>query len=118
MIFHIAVLEEWEVAIRDGVYTPPSIAAEGFIHCSTCEQIIATANSFYRGRQDLMLLVIDEGKVSAPLRYEAPVAADDVRAVSRFPHIYGALNLDAVIRAEAFPCGSDGSFELPSAFDE
>ncbi|HEX4208886.1 MAG TPA: DUF952 domain-containing protein, partial [Candidatus Binataceae bacterium] len=99
MIFHIAARAEWKAALREGAYMPASLAAEGFIHCSTREQIITTANLFYRGRHDLMLIVIDEGRLTAPMRYEAPVTANDVRAASQFPHIYGALSLDAVIRA-------------------
>jgi uncharacterized protein (DUF952 family) len=113
-IFHIAIRAEWELAARNGSYAPPSLIAEGFIHCSAREQIIATANLFYRGRTDLILLTIDESRLSAPPRYEAPANADDVRATLRFPHIYGPLNFDAVISAEPFPCGAGGGFELPS----
>jgi uncharacterized protein (DUF952 family) len=118
MIFHIAIGTEWEAAVRNGVYAPPSIAAEGFIHCSTRSQIIATANLFYRGRHDLMLLTIDENRLRAPLRYETPAVPADLRAAQSFPHIYGPLNLDAVISAEAFPCRADGSFELPIGFPD
>ena len=65
-----------------------------------------------------MLLLIDETELVAPVRYEAPGNVDDVRAAQRFPYIYGPLNLDAVIRAEAFPCSADGSFELPIGFPD
>ncbi len=115
MIFHIAVRGEWDAAIRDGSYIPPSLTAEGFIHCSTREQVIETANVIYRGRSDLVLLVIDENLLAAPLRYEVPLGKNDVRAALTFPHIYGALNLDAVISADPFQCGIDGNFELPSS---
>jgi uncharacterized protein (DUF952 family) len=114
MIFHIAVRAEWDEAARDVGYSPPSLTAEGFIHCSTHEQIIGTANLFYHGRSDLVLLVIDENLLAAPLRYEAPLGKNDVRAALSFPHIYGPLNLNAVLSAEPFPCAADGSFELPS----
>ena len=100
MIFHIAVSIEWHAAVSGGVYAPPSIATEGLIHSlgrrmraashrhtiasdgygSTREQIIATANLFYRGRRDLTLLTIDESRLSAPLRYETPAIATDSRA--------------------------------------
>jgi uncharacterized protein (DUF952 family) len=118
MIFHIAVRAEWEAALREGKYAPPSLDAEGFIHCSAREQIIGTANLFYKGRTDLILLGIDEGRLAAPLRYEAPADAKDVRATVKFPHIYGALNLEAVTWAVAFPCSADGSFELPTGVRE
>jgi|ERR1700677_996429 len=114
MIFHIAVRGEWDAAARDVGYMPPSLTAEGFIHCSTREQVIVTANLFYRGRSDLVLLVIDENLLAAPLRYETPPGKNDVRAALSFPHIYGPLNLNAVISAERLPCTADGSFALPS----
>jgi len=114
MIFHIAVRAEWDAAARGGVYIPPSLAAEGFIHCSTRDQVAGTANLFYRGQSDLLLLVIDESLLAAPIRYEAPLGKNDVRAALSFPHIYGPLNLNAVLRVEPLPCAADGSFELPS----
>jgi uncharacterized protein (DUF952 family) len=115
MIFHLAVHADWEMATRQGIYAPPSLAAEGFIHCSTGEQIIDTANLFYRGRGDLILLSIEESRLVAPLRYEAPGTMNDARAALRFPHVYGRLNLDAVTAAVPMPSGHDGSFELPPA---
>jgi uncharacterized protein (DUF952 family) len=115
MIFHIAVRAEWDVASPELGYIPPSITAEGFIHCSTREQVVETANLFYRGRTDLVLLVIDEKLLAAPLRCETPKGKDDVRAALSFPHIYGPLNLNAVLSTDPFPCGTDGTFELPSS---
>jgi len=112
---HILSRSEWDLARRSGDYRPPSLEAEGFIHCSTIEQIIDTANIFYRGRRDLLVLRIDESKLISPLRFEAPAAAGDARPAARFPHIYGPLNLAAVIEATEFPCGADGSFHLPIA---
>jgi len=114
-IFHITTRDDWKAAQRDGVYTAPSLDAEGFIHCSTIDQVVATANSFYRGRRDLVLLCIEESRLKAPLRYESPANPDDTRASQRFPHLYGRLNLDAVDRVVEFPCESDGLFQLPAA---
>ena len=115
MIFHIAVHADWEAARRSGNYAPPSLEMDGFIHCSTRAQIIDTANLFYRGRTDLTLLSIDESLLTPPLRYEAPASPNDARGASRFPHIYGSLNLEAVTSADQFPCSADGSFALPPA---
>ena len=113
MILHILRLSEWEEALRLGTYQPPSIAAEGFIHCSTMAQVIDTANAFFRGTTALLILRIDERKLASPLRFEAPATPEDTRPRESFPHIYGPLNPDAVIYAIEFPREADGSFQLP-----
>jgi uncharacterized protein (DUF952 family) len=114
-ILHITTRAAWESAVRGGLYEAPSLAAEGFIHCSTLHQVVGTADSFFRGAQDLVLLVIDESAATAEVKYEP--AADGGRAAANglFPHLYGPLNLDAVIRVVDFPPGPDGGFSLPQS---
>jgi uncharacterized protein (DUF952 family) len=112
MIFHILSRAEWQAALSRGRHEPASITTEGFIHCSTLEQIVDTANLFYRARRDLILLCIEEVKLIALLKFEAP--ADSNVRTGRFPHIYGALNLDAVAASMDFPCQDDGMFALPA----
>ncbi len=110
-IFHITTREAWTQAQRDGVYRAASLDAVGFIHFSKAEQVVDTANRFYRDQADLVLLVVDAARLLAELRYEPP--AEDHGALTsdaRFPHLYGALNLDAVIRAVDFPPDEDGSW--------
>ena len=72
-----------------GAYTNRSLAEEGFIHCSTIEQIPQVARRFFDGVSDLVLLEIDTGKLSAEVRWE--LAGDQ-----KYPHVYGPLNLDAI----------------------
>jgi uncharacterized protein (DUF952 family) len=115
-IFHIATKMDWDAAGAAGEYAPASLPTEGFIHCSTAEQVIPVANQFYRGQADLLLLVIDTEKLAARLEYEAPSPPDGSpppTSAELFPHLYGALNLDAVAQAVEFPPGEDGAFVLP-----
>src|ERR1700722_20520057 len=79
VILHILNRSQWDLARRQGVYCPPSLEAEGFIHCSTIAQIIDTANLHYRGQHDLLVLRIDERKLTSPLEFEAPATAGDTR---------------------------------------
>jgi uncharacterized protein (DUF952 family) len=109
MILHITDRDDWEAARSAGEYRLDSLEAEGFIHCSTPEQVLGPANELYRGRTGLVLLVIDPSRLSARLVYE-----DLANAGQAFPHIYGPLNLDAVTRVVPFPPGPDGSFDLPA----
>lgn len=118
MILHILRRGEWESAVRQGSYRPASLDTEGFIHCSTIDQSIATANLLFRHASDLLLLCIEETRLLAPLKFEAPAIDDDARPSERFPHIYGSLNLDAVVDAIEFPRAADGSFQLPARVRE
>lgn len=113
LIFHILKNEDWQQAIQTGSYAPRSLQIEGFIHCSTREQTPATANRYYHGQTDLVLLSIDPSLLTAELRLEAPANPHDERARELFPHVYGPINLDAVSRAVDFPCDSGGSFRWP-----
>ncbi len=115
MILHILRRAEWDDARPRGEYRPPSLDAEGFIHCSTVGQVVATANIFFAGATDLLLLQIDERKLLAELKYEVPATPYDERPRTPFPHIHGALNLDAVVAVAEFPCEADGSFRLPAS---
>ena len=108
MILHIAAVDHWEEARARGEYSLDSLETEGFIHCSTPQQVLGPANEFYRGRSDLVLLVIDPARLEAKLIYE-----DLYEAGFLFPHIYGPLNLDAVVNVLPFPTRPDGTFELP-----
>jgi uncharacterized protein (DUF952 family) len=103
MIVHICEKTAWEEAQVAGEYHPRSLDTEGFIHASLPEQVLRVANRFYAGQNGLLLLWIDPQRVRAPVRYEP---ADG----ELFPHIYGALNLDAVEATQLFPCDSDGLF--------
>lgn len=116
-ILHITHQDDWQNALAQGIYETSSIATEGFIHCSFTGQVITVANRFYTGQKDLLILVIDSDKLIAELRVEGPIdpITHQVEAGTNdlFPHLYGALNLDAVTKVLAFPPNNDGRFTLP-----
>jgi uncharacterized protein (DUF952 family) len=104
-IWHITKREQWEQSQIAQVYFSESLESEGFIHCSTSEQVLQVANFLFRGQQGLVLLGIDSSKVQAEIRHEEV-------AGTAFPHIYGALNTDAVVEVLEFQPGVDGLFKL------
>jgi uncharacterized protein (DUF952 family) len=118
MIVHIIKRSEWMLALGRGIYAPDSLRAEGFIHCSTLAQVIDTANRFYRGQDDLVVLHIEESRLTAKLKYEAPAMPHGEAAGELFPHLYGELNVEAVERVVDLPCQADGSFQLPDGLRE
>jgi uncharacterized protein (DUF952 family) len=109
MILHIVKMREWQAALEKGVYHPASLDTEGFIHCSTPEQLLEPANERFRGQQGLALLGIDPEKVVAPIIYE-----DSYASGQAFPHIYGPLNIEAVRVVIPFSPQEDGRFLLPT----
>jgi uncharacterized protein (DUF952 family) len=88
-ILHITTPELWAAGVRLGRYEHPSLSREGFIHCSTHEQLEATLLRHFAGQDRLIALEIDPALLSSALRWEASHGEP-------FPHIYGPLNLDAV----------------------
>jgi release factor glutamine methyltransferase len=103
LLIHLCRLEEWRVAQEQGSYISPSISQEGFIHCSQPGQILEVANRFYQGIPGLVLLWIDPAKITADIRWEA--ADGDL-----FPHIYGHINLDAVMSVTDLNPDLDGIY--------
>lgn len=105
-LFHITTRAAWAHALATGSYRPPSLASEGFIHCSTAEQCLTTANRFFRGQAGLVLLSVREDRLQARVAYEP---ADG----ELFPHVYGELNLDAVDEVFELPLAADGTIQMP-----
>jgi uncharacterized protein (DUF952 family) len=108
LIAHIAERAEWETATARAEYRPASLADSDFVHASTAYSVLLPANLFYRGRPGLVLLAIDQQRLRSEIRWEEPQPT-----VEAFPHIYGPVNVDAVVAVEPFDPGPDGSFELP-----
>ncbi|GAC1586547.1 MAG: hypothetical protein NVS3B21_00710 [Acidimicrobiales bacterium] len=105
MIIHLSRLRDWV----DGaaVHEPASLVSEGFVHCSTAEQVEATANAYFCRADDLLVVPIDEGALGAELRWE------DSHGDGRlFPHIYGPIDADAVLSITPWKPDADGVFRL------
>ena len=110
MIFHITSRSAWAVAQTNGFYSAPSLATEGFIHCSTPTQVVAVAERFYARQRGLVLLILDSDRIQPEVRYEAGTDKPD----ESFPHIYGTINLDAVTRVLDFEPDAAGRWTLPA----
>ena len=92
IIYHITTVAEWRMAQQKGVYEAASLPVEGFIHLSKAEQVAGVLERYYKGQSGLVKLSVDTEKLKAGLRYELAPSVNEA-----FPHLYGPLNLDAVI---------------------
>jgi uncharacterized protein (DUF952 family) len=91
-ILRITPRVQWEQAAAKGEYSSDDLATEGFIHCSTPEQLPWVAETFCKGQAGLVVLRIDTEKLKPPLKWENPH-----EPLKLFPHVYGPINLDAVV---------------------
>ena len=73
-ILHFCSEVEWAEAQAAGEYRADSLATQGFIHCSTADQVHVPANALAAGRTDLVLLEVEPAQVPADIRWE-PVSA-------------------------------------------
>jgi uncharacterized protein (DUF952 family) len=109
-ILHLTSRLAWSAAQAHGQYSADSLAGQGFIHCSKVDQILRVADSFYNGQSGLVLLLIDPQLLKSELRWEPGTD----RASELFPHIYGPINLEAVLQMLDFEPAADGKFHLPN----
>jgi uncharacterized protein (DUF952 family) len=107
-IYHVCKAAEWEAAGRGGRYAGSSQdKADGFIHFSTAEQVVASAAKHRAGQHDLVILEADAAALGPALRWEPS------RGGQLFPHLYGPLPVKAVSRAAPLPLGADGHHVFP-----
>ena len=91
-ILHITSESSWGQAVAEGEYRGDTLATQGFIHFCTTEQMAGVQDRYYRGQTGLLVLRIDPGRLSSPLKWETLPGSGE-----KFPHLYGPLNLDAVV---------------------
>src|SRR5580700_1223735 len=104
MILHIARGATWRAAQVGGIYESPPV-----IHGSTGRQVRIPWRALYAGVEDLVLLLIDEDAIDAPVHYVATVAGEEA-----FPHVYGSIPVSAVVTAEPLEPGMAIALALPA----
>ncbi|HEV2638959.1 MAG TPA: DUF952 domain-containing protein [Actinocrinis sp.] len=106
LIYHIAFPTDWEEAKKTGEYRIStrgrSLPEEGFIHAAEARQVAGVASRFYEdaATEDLIVLLIEVEKIKVEIRHETPPGSSET-----FPHIYGALDVNAVVGT--LPLGKD-----------
>jgi uncharacterized protein (DUF952 family) len=92
MIYHITTAQDWQAQKSASFFIPTDYHREGFIHCCTEEQIAGVLERYFKGKSDLVLIHLDETKLKAELKFEASTNNEE------FPHVYGPLNAEAIVR--------------------
>jgi uncharacterized protein (DUF952 family) len=92
MIYHIAIATDWVQALEQGFYAPQAFASEAFIHACKAEQVEGVCERYFKDQTGLVVLHINERFLKPPHTFVFSAASND-----EFPHIFGPINLDAVV---------------------
>lgn len=107
IIYHLAQKADWEAVPTGEEYRAPSLEPEGFIHCSQDEpQLLAVANRLFPGRDDFLVLEVETNRLFSPVKRE-PSRSGEI-----YPHIYGPINPDAVVKVRTLAIDSQGNFSV------
>ncbi len=95
-IFHITEQSTWQEAKHNAFYEGDTLSVDGFIHCCLFEQIEDVLLNWFKGKHDVVILEIDPEILLSPVKYENLEGG-----LEMFPHVYGPINLDAVINEKS-----------------
>lgn len=102
--YHLLPAASWAGLDRSVPYRAPSLAVEGFIHCTDgADELIATANRHYRDQPGAYVaLTIDLDAAGSPWRLEDPAGI--------YPHVYGPIAPAAIVAVAELRRAPDGRF--------
>lgn len=113
IILHCLRESQWNKCRENIKYGEESIKACGYIHCSSIENFWRVAPNFENIKVPLLLLCIDTNKVKANIKWE-----DEDNCGREYPHIYGELNLDSVVKVVPLLKNEQGNFILSNEVEQ
>ena len=121
-IYHLVTQSDFQALSQNNVYIPALFEQDGFIHCTVePDTLLAVANDYFSAvTGPVLVLVIDLQRVEAEVKFEPPTpiaggGESHLRESLLFPHIYGPLNLDAVVNVGSLE-KKNGQFFWPKDF--
>jgi len=108
ILYHITDQSQWENYSSETYYLPSAYFSDGFIHCSTAEQVLVVAAKYYADTPQLLLLKIDGECLTSEIKFENLEGNEEC-----FPHIYGPLEKKAILGITTFGKDAGGNFYFP-----
>lgn len=104
-IYHITEKQIWRQAVAKEEYDFCGLKSEGFIHCSTWDQTLKVANKYFTKIEDVILLDISTPEIMSEIKFENTSGGTEL-----YPHIYGPIDLKAVVGFYNFQRSNTGEF--------
>lgn len=89
------------------VFRPCSLSDEGFVHLSLARQLEWVANTFFANVGGLWVMELD------PQRLKEQVKFEDGGAGELFPHLYGPITHESIVRQIPMNRDAAGAWRLP-----
>ncbi len=107
-IYHLTLADEWADVVASGHRYDRSTIDQtldevGFVHCALAHQVGGVVERYYADRDDIVVLTVDPGRLGTEVRFENTTGGTEL-----FPHLYGAIELEAVLAVTPiaeFPAG-------------
>jgi len=104
-IYLLSSQAEYQQAKAVGFLVRDSLTSEGFIHAAPNNQLTRLANKYHKNTQHPLIISVDKKLIEAEVKWEAATGG-------LYPHIYGTLNMDAVVDTQLINVNAEGVFEL------
>jgi len=105
-LMHLALAAELAASAENDIYAPAGFATEGFIHCCWPKQLAGVIERYYQGRDDLVLLDLDQRAFGKTLVEEDPGNGE------KFPHLYAHIPLSTITAKRVLLLDGNGNVDL------
>jgi uncharacterized protein (DUF952 family) len=100
----------WEGMKNNDYLYFESLDIEGFVHCSTVQQVRKVANKHYKKVENLLVLLIDTNKLIPNVVWEDIKHRGEI-----YPHIYDKINTSSIIGVFKLDVNENGDYKYSDA---
>ena len=107
LIYKVLTGEQWAAARAGSLVEAPVDKADGYVHFSTAATLTGTLRKWFRGQEGCVLLAFESEDFATSLRWEKS------RNDEFFPHVFGPVMSEAVVKVWQLELGDDDVPQLP-----
>jgi uncharacterized protein (DUF952 family) len=103
VVYHIAIKNNFILSCKNNSYKPIDFDSDGFIHCTGEPEttLLVLEDYFQQVTEEILIIQIEVNKLTSTIKFENPApivggGTSHIKTGLLFPHIYGALNLNAI----------------------
>ena len=107
LLFKLLPMSSWNIIIENKKVPFSDLDnQDGFMHLSTHDQYMQTANLHYTDYKEVICLLMRKDRLLGELKWEAAKKRDN----ALFPHLYGEAPMEAIEKVHILKRQADNSF--------